>query len=883
MIRAGFSEDEVDQYDHEADWVAAAADRFPFPASKTSGLTCAFDGQRNGFHHPLAGTHQIKFKPIESDQLGTEIEQNAQPSIYPNLEDQPNFWRNKFFAHWRLWRTFAQERDYRLAFLPADTRIPDHTIWNHMQVVSALAGANLDGGPAFLRLQIGGVQEFIAQARTTRDLWSGSYLISWLMVSGLKLLTAQVGPDAVVFPSLIGQPLFDLHWKNEIWEKLRAAADAESFWKGNLDRTYPSLKTDAASQLVPNLPNVFLAIVPANKAEALGQATAAAIVKELNHISKHVWREALKAGIVQSSDETRYNDQISRFLNISWQAQAWPNDLDSACRLAEGAPQNSPLANAQAGIECVRRMAEVEIPQDHRDARYYTDSAKTKLKSIGLAWSAILAHQQRALDSVRQTRAFSATLAGRWDVGRHNTKDALIGRDEAIVGGAELADRVKKAGGYWPSMFKKNDPVSALTLLKRTWHRAYLASKGDEGGTGWGFSAKDFEMPNTRGIAAHKPDSNLDDEADVDEIEASEKYFAVLVLDGDEIGKWVSGVKTPKIKDQLANYSDGSGNHTEGSLPYFKRIGLEHFLATRRPLSPSYHLQFSEALGAFALRCARPIVEAFDGRLIYAGGDDVLALLPADTALRCGEALRAAFQGSAKLDDLLKLAPHPLPFRFHSPAPGFLARSDYRVDMANRTESHPIPFVVPGPGADVSVGIAIAHFKAPLQDVVRAAQLAEKRAKASPSAGGLDRSAFSIRLMKHSGEILDWGARWDTGGMNLYHALAECLKAKQLSSTFPHRLFEILAPFENRSDTVKDAEGFPTSEIIESEFERLLVQHEKSAFDPTDIKRHLKDYLSSLESENRTPSDVASHVIGLATAVAFLYRTKKDSSSTQVS
>jgi len=34
---------------------------------------------------------------------------------------------------------------------------------------------------ALLKFQIGPVQEFIAQARSTRDLWSGSFLISWMM------------------------------------------------------------------------------------------------------------------------------------------------------------------------------------------------------------------------------------------------------------------------------------------------------------------------------------------------------------------------------------------------------------------------------------------------------------------------------------------------------------------------------------------------------------------------------------------------------------------------------------------------------------------------------------------------------------------------------
>ncbi len=121
------------------------------------------------------------------------------------------------------------------------------------------------------------------------------------------------------------------------------------------------------------------------------------------------------------------------------------------------------------------------------------------------------------------------------------------------------------------------------------------------------------------------PFANADDEADPEDISLSEKYFAVLAFDGDEIGKWVSGEKVPRFQSQLANYTDGSGN-PQGALPYFQR-NLPRLVAEHRPISPSYHLQFSEALTNFALQCARPLVEVFDGRLIYSGGDDVVALL----------------------------------------------------------------------------------------------------------------------------------------------------------------------------------------------------------------------------------------------------------------
>jgi CRISPR-associated protein Cas10/Cmr2, subtype III-B len=291
---------------------------------------------------------------------------------------------------------------------------------------------------------------------------------------------------------------------------------------------------------------------------------------------------------------------------------------------------------------------------------------------------------------------------------------------------------------------------------------------------------------------------------------------------------------------------------------------MTDFLESSRALSPSYHLQFGEALSAFALKCVRPVVEAFDGRLIYAGGDDVVALLPADTALRCARALRAAFQGTEELRQLLagtSAADH-----FTYPAPGFLAVADHRDDHGRGV---PIPFIVPGPAAKVSAGIAIAHFKAPLQDVVRAAQAAEKRAK-----NKLGRAAVSVRLMKRSGETLDWGAKWAQGGLDLHQALLLALAEGHLTAKFPHRLCEVLAPLVNETTKVTDVEDFPTADLVRSEFARLLRQHEGDNWTPDTgaaLTSALDAYLGSLSSH--TPTQVFQALIGLATAVAFAHRT----------
>jgi hypothetical protein len=88
-----------------------------------------------------------------------------------------------------------------------------------------------------------------------------------------------------------------------------------------------------------------------------------------------------------------------------------------------------------------------------------------------------------------------------------------------------------------------------------------------------------------------------------------------------------------------------------------------------------------KALSNFALLCARPIVEAFDGRLIYAGGDDVVALAPAETALACVEGLRAAFTGrevKSPSGDAL----------FSSRATGFLSTDKWKDDHGRGPRFH---------------------------------------------------------------------------------------------------------------------------------------------------------------------------------------------------
>jgi len=262
----------------EPDHIAAAADRFIFPSSSQKqgdhyvrtgvpGL-----GERVSFKHPLTGDPAFGNEGFPAEEEAHQIISDALPD-FCNEDEQVKFW-----LLWRLWLQYSvdhvsakQNKADRLAYLPADTRIPDGSIWHHMSIASALESTRDASGnlkPAFLMFQLGPVQEFIRQGRSTRDSWSGSYLISWMMAHVLKGLADQFGPDSVIFPSLRGQPLYDWLEKDKLEKAFHSTKDgrqSKNFWDTFQLGDNPDLF------LTPNLPNRLLAIVPADSEKLVTQ------------------------------------------------------------------------------------------------------------------------------------------------------------------------------------------------------------------------------------------------------------------------------------------------------------------------------------------------------------------------------------------------------------------------------------------------------------------------------------------------------------------------------------------------------------------------------------------------------------------------------------
>ncbi len=739
LNRLGLNPDALKTFDRSNDWQAAAADRLIFPKSSESGLYVDWEKNDFEFRHPLGGG---RLTPQQFPATAAGMEEEF-VSALDGIATESDDWKLKFIRAWRLWpERSAREKAAHLAYIVADTRIPDHTLWQHNALAAAFTAT--DGKPAFLLFQIGPVQEFIAQARKTQDLWSASYLLSFLIAKAMLAVADEIGPDAIVFPQLRGMPLADFHWWKKGYiddQKLRASHPREL--------------------LTPNLPNRFLALVPASRGSELAVLAEDAVRTTWTKIAKKVkvFLDAQIDGQCAGWDK-HWQAQVSRFPVVDSFIHPW---TDTATALKNAAIATPPLHGGweKHPLNLAARWAEEFIPRAEREG-YGPNS------NAGFAWALHFAATDWKFAARKNARAFAS-----WQpTGQRDPdgvpKDHLDGKNE-VLGGPEHERFWKMLRQKCPGQFKGSQLYGAISVIKRLWPDQYLKDALDLD------RAKPVFQPVDQ-IA------KIEDAIDANGADA-ETYYAVIAMDGDDMGQWVSGVKAAPLVNSLAEKAQG----------YFRKHwpkgaeGLPSADEVPRPLSPGYHAALSEALANFSLYCTRSIVEAFGGQLIYAGGDDVLAMTPASTALDCGQALQIAFRGvhpdnkDAHASAAVKRVLSDL-FDYSLHADGFLTlRKSARRDVGRAEHLKPNwPLVVMGPKATVSVGIAIGHVRAPMQDTIQAARNAEKAAKEVPNKG-----ALCIRILKRSGEAVGFSARWSDGVVAVWAELNS--EIHDLSGRFAYR------------------------------------------------------------------------------------------------
>jgi CRISPR-associated protein Cmr2 len=247
-------------------------------------------------------------------------------------------------------------------------------------------------------------------------------------------------------------------------------------------------------------------------------------------------------------------------------------------------------------------------------------------------------------------------------------------------------------------------------------------------------------------------------------VRAPSPYYGVLVMDGDHMGKLLGSV----------------GEQDE-------------------------HVNISKTLSHFSRSVAPVIVEQkYPARLVYAGGDDVMALVPLRDMLKLSNEVQQAYQ------DAMKDAPH-----------------------------QPVT---------MSAGIALAHHLDPFSYVLREARRAEDQAKER-----YGRRALVVTLLRRSGEATTVGCQWSYDGLDdesqpltLFPYIADLLDRDVLSTKFVYNLAEEAATLSHLDQAAQ------TSEI-----KRLLLRgrstiQEKRDQLPDEALKRLAERLTALAAAMNT-------------------------------
>jgi CRISPR-associated protein Cmr2 len=737
--------------DEAYDQISALADRPGLPGHKEG---CSVDFTKN----PEL-THPISKGRLHLD-LGTFDVERIEQSLVTLLKEMPLNEKapekSKFFTVFEGLKQSLCVREPSLSNIwnrvPADTRTPDHSIWHHCSLVSALSVCK--GEPYFFVFSLGPVQGFISEARKLRDLWVGSMLLSSLAWVGIKTICDTFGPDHIVYPSLSGQPYF------AEWLKGSGLAEIQEI-------------PDEQARKVASFPNKFVAILPKEAIETTGKAIETAIREVWQGICDSVFSTVGSWGKANPEFyETIWERQTGDLWEFYWVASPWMSTLndDLSSEIADedrkkiaflgklfressGYPTNRGLM--YSGSHDLAQSLHGALKNSRQFS--HTGEPGEKCTQCGT-------RQQLSISEYRDdTKEFWKTIAKRVgrDIGENERLCSVCLIKRCIhLGRSPLPSQLQ--GVFEGSKFPSTTEMAFSPVRRRLesagkieiWNRFVESCGGEEEAYGRLHDVDDDETQQDGGVKSFYKE--LKKEAKIPITNIFGKYYAILLMDGDKMGDLVNG-----RADHLATWQDimhstmpdklersPAANRTKGWLPL--KGGQ---LGEKRHLTPSVHKAISEALGDFALNTVPYVVTKHHGRLVYAGGDDILAIMPVDTVLQAAQEVRERYRTPFLLRNTGgSIVPCPTPYK---PKPG----EKLLIHL--------------GEASTISAAIMIAHHKTPLRGLMAQAQDMLKK-KAKDEAG---RDAVVISLMKRGGAEKSVTRKWTESRNKAYvHLLLDLVK-----------------------------------------------------------------------------------------------------------
>lgn len=772
--------------------------------------------------------------------------QDQERQLFPDWLKQETDPKKVF---WWLWRCLPEAAcqafdDPSLLLMPAETRIPDGSIWSHTSMTAALCGAlagydlteeeitqqwskNKPLSRAYLAaFSFTPVQELIKASRKMRDFWAGSWILHYLSAKVCWDLAQIYGPDSFLYPSLFQQPLID-YWLREKWPEFDSLID----------------RPRGQKLLTAGFPNVLVMILPKDKVAAAMQTAQQSLKAEWRRLGREVltllqqerhWMPGLQ------ETDTAWNGWLDAHWQTYWTAVAIGKEgevLKDTGILKNTDSDRDDWVKTQNDTYSLEGDTRLFLEKELAFLRA-TFGPKKPGVNIGSWWPYIFDQTRFALTAIKNARTWQlptafgprSTISGMgpvvhpdnhagqqdWLTEGHtaNLWENHAGLFDGIeeLNATEVVKRglhriLKKVLPHFPEQWRAASYSPDLTSGVAGWLRQqeekanqgdqsaqaridhFLAAcedisrsfpwttQGDEAPANlpWGIPwvRKHHEdWPNPRLLNAgwliddYEPTGNRSHQEQIEvrnhELQRLKEqithwftagnnptdWYVLAAGDGDSMSDWLKGHFLQPYGDYIPNTLKERVRQAASEEAGVAQTFTE-FLQQKKRMGPATHAALSRALLDFSNQLVPYLTEQrYAGRLIYSGGDDVLAYTNLWEWDQWLWDIRQCFKGDV------------------DPQGEFDDTGDYwRWQGKEVPENVSLrPLFTMGSKASISFGIVIAHHSVPLAIALENLWAAEDEAKEHvylKDGQKYPKDAVQVRVLYGNGNILKATSKFD--------------------------------------------------------------------------------------------------------------------------
>lgn len=740
-----------------ADWCSSAVER-PLAEFVRGAIKATFIHPLSGLELGSRGASLLsQLTEEEASEISEELKRSIELALKKwvrGLGDAESIkaaylllWRTYEGYWWRAAENVLKTNAKLLIPPPADTRVPTHSVFDHVESTSALVPCCSEDElkASLVSLDIGGVQPFISASRKISDLWAGSWLASLLSWCALREVCELLSPDAIAFPYLKGVPLVDAwiagkvsggrqsefeevveelckldgttfdqwvdklalslipptasiiapkHLVDEVEERIRNGLG--SGWRKIVDISWAYLRRELGDAVeaarecwerqTEELPLWPVRIVHTEfprKSDA--QEIKKFLLDNARNIPKEL-RSVLESLVDLPGGARRYPPRPSIVYGAVFAINS--AKLASLIQEFQRRPEPSPSGLAERCNMCGvrnplfsdkslwRRLGDLRVVEwdEARDSGEYLCSICLIKRLLPRVISEVMAEVVGVPREVAYREAWRlagfpstsdfATARFKWliiEAARRGLVSSKL--DELASKLISKVDSMVELGVGGEKETKQPPAISSALaeLRKRLGNRPFLVLLELSG---------EWLDPDTYDRCLQRAAQRSEEQMRKlrEEVEEAKrllrelreevgKYcealpdepqpplwheplatgpgdtFAILYSDGDYMGEWLLGSRTPTLLETI---------HPDARKDVEEELGS--LVRLTRPLSPASHVSISRALLHFAKEVVpRVVAERGLGAVVYAGGDDVLALLPPERALTIAQLLYEEF------------------------------------------------------------------------------------------------------------------------------------------------------------------------------------------------------------------------------------------------